>query len=651
MRIILIITGAFMLTCAAQAQTLFTYGDKQVSADEFIRAFKKNVEPGTVTEASVRKYLELYTRFKLKVQDAYNMKLDTLVNKQEDIAGFREQIEDQFMFDSLLQEKMLQEAKLRATREIRLSHIFIPFKEEFAVYPQMEVIISAADRDKAKAKAEEAYAKLAAGEDFGKVALAYSADSSVRLNRGDLGYITVFTLPYSLENEAYALKANSFSRPFASDKGYHIFKHTGERPATGTMQAQQILIAYDKEAGAAARQVAIQQADSLYQALLKGASFEALARSFSYDGATAPNGGFLPPLSVGTYDPVFEEKLFSLGKDGQIALPFETSVGIHIIKRIQQTLPDPNSFKGVSWSAAIARDARGNIPRKVFAQNTVAITGMKVVLTDRKELFRFTDSTLKGSTAFSTIINPQTILLKFPDKQILTTDWLGYVQSRINHSTQEDYEELWNDFKYKSSADYYRANMASFNPAFRAQITEFMEGNMLFEVMERKVWSKAAADTAGLRSYYNSHQSAYQWGKSADVIMVSASDSLAAINARQALLQNPRSWRQLMETSGGRITADSSRMEWKLVQPENVPMKNNSATEITVNREDQSASFAYILKTYPKPSPKSFADARVQVVNDYQMVLEEKWIEALRKQYPVVVNNASFSQVLNILQR
>ena len=96
--------------------------------------------------------------------------------------------------------------------------------------------------------------------------------------------------------------------------------------------------------------------------------------------------------------------------------------------------------------------------------------------------------------------------------------------------------------------------------------------------------------------------------------------------------------------------ADSSRMEWKLVQPENAPMKNNTATSVMVNREDQSATFAYILKTYPKPSPKSFEDAKVQVVNNYQAVLEEKWIETLRKQYPVVVNNATFAKVLNTLQ-
>ena len=650
MKSILIIFGALLLNYAAQAQTLFTYGNQAVSADEFIRAFKKNVEPGTVSEASVRSYLDLYIRFKLKVQDAYNLKLDTIVNQQDDIATFKSQIEDQFMVDSLLLNKMVEEAKIRSTKDIRLSHILIPFKEGFTVYPQADVIITSADKEQAKLKAEKAYARLAAGEDFGKVALEYSADSSVKLNRGDLGYITVFTLPYALENEAYALALNGITKPFASDKGYHILKKTAERPAIGSIKAQQILIAYDVEAGADAKKAAKQLTDSLYQALLKGASFDDLARSFSFDGLTAANGGYLPAVYVGSYDPVFEDNLFALSKDGQMATPFESSLGFHIVKRLQQTLPEMGSFRGSSWTNALSADPRGTLPRKVFAQKTQQITGMKNMVTDQKELFRYTDSASKGVKAFSSFINDETIILKFPEKNILTKHWLAYTQSVKHHNTQEEYEVLWKDFTRITSAEYYRERMAAFNPAYRAQINEFMEGNMLFEVMERKVWSKAASDTNALRSHYNNHKSNYQWGKSADVILINASDSLTAVNARNAIIRNPASWRQLMESSGGKIMADSGRMDWKLVQPEQAPMKNNSATQVVVNGEDKSATFTYILKTYPKPSPKSFDQARVQVVNDYQTVLEETWIEGLRKQYPVVVNNTTFSQVLNALQ-
>ena len=51
---------------------------------------------------------------------------------------------------------------------------------------------------------------------------------------GDLGYVTVFTLPYDLENIVYSLKANSFSAPFKTKMGYHIFKNVSERKPLGS---------------------------------------------------------------------------------------------------------------------------------------------------------------------------------------------------------------------------------------------------------------------------------------------------------------------------------------------------------------------------------------------------------------------------------
>lgn len=116
MRTLLAMTAALLLQGYTQAQTLFTYGKHTVSSDEFIRAFRKNTEPGTVTDASVRKYLDLYIRFKLKVQDAYALHLDTVVNKQEDVATFRKQIEDQYMFDPALMARLVAEAKERGKK-------------------------------------------------------------------------------------------------------------------------------------------------------------------------------------------------------------------------------------------------------------------------------------------------------------------------------------------------------------------------------------------------------------------------------------------------------------------------------------------------------------------------------------------------------
>ncbi len=649
MRTLLAMTAALLLQGYTQAQTLFTYGKHTVSSDEFIRAFRKNTEPGTITDASVRKYLDLYIRFKLKVQDAYALHLDTVVNKQEDVATFRKQIEDQYMFDPALMARLVAEAKERGKKEIRLSHIFIPFKAEFAQNPGSTLIINSEDKEVARQKAEKAYAQLLAGENFIKVARVFSADSSVQMNGGDLGFITVFTLPYPLESVAYSLPLNGFSKPFASDKGFHILLKTAERATSGMMQVQQILISFDREAGTPARQNAARLTDSLYTLLHAGASFDDLARAYSYDMVSAPGGGVLPPLTVGNYDPAFEEKVFALTKDGQISTPFETALGFHLVRRMRQIPPDSSGFGTMSWEQAILQDRRGKLPQIAFEQEAIQTVGLKSLVKDLPEFFRYSDSTIQGFQAYSPVFNQKTVLVQVNESSYNMVDWIGFAQSRVVNRTQEGYQQLWDDFKRAVAADYYRRNMEKYNIAYRNQIKEFTEGNLLFEIMERKIWSQASMDTTALKKYYSANKLKYQWGKSADVIIFSGSDSAVAATTRLEVMANPSRWRTLVEISGGRIVGDSARMDWKLVQPENAVMMNNTATPVVVNGLDKTASFNYIVKTYPKPSQKSFAEAKMQVINDYQVVLEERWINVLKSQYPIKVDEKEFTRVRNIL--
>ena len=89
------------------------------------------------------------------------------------------------------------------------------------------------DTTAAKKKLNEVVKRLAKGEDFLAVAQQFSDDPSAKTNKGDLNYITVFTLPYEFENIIYSTAAGKYSKPYLSKAGYHIFKNLGERKAVG----------------------------------------------------------------------------------------------------------------------------------------------------------------------------------------------------------------------------------------------------------------------------------------------------------------------------------------------------------------------------------------------------------------------------------
>ncbi len=246
--------------------------------------------------------------------------------------------------------------------------------------------------------------RILKGEDFGTIATAYSADPSAAANKGEMGFITVFSLPYALENIVYALTPGKVSEPYQSSAGYHLFKNMEERPAAGKMKVEQILIAYDKNGGAAVKANAVKIADSLYSALIRGSSFERLAANYSYDNLTRGAGGLMPLVGVGVYEKPFEDAVFALKKNGEISKPFETSNGIHIVKRLEHIPVEKNfSEAATSIKLAVDQDKRSGLARNSFEKKAKAQTGMKKTGFTPSELWRYTDSSTQKKAI--TVIN------------------------------------------------------------------------------------------------------------------------------------------------------------------------------------------------------------------------------------------------------
>src|SRR5450432_135789 len=87
------------LTFTASSQTIFTYGNQSVSKADFLKAYNKNNSNNKASEKSYRDYLDLYTRYKLKVRAAYDEKLDTLPSLIAELQNFRNQVADTYMHD------------------------------------------------------------------------------------------------------------------------------------------------------------------------------------------------------------------------------------------------------------------------------------------------------------------------------------------------------------------------------------------------------------------------------------------------------------------------------------------------------------------------------------------------------------------------
>jgi peptidyl-prolyl cis-trans isomerase C len=98
-----------------------------------------------------------------------------------------------------------------------------------------------------------------------------------------------------------------------------------------SVRASHILIRAEEQADPATKAKAKAQADDLLKQLKKGANFADLAKKFSGDPGSAPNGGDLGFFNRGQMVAPFDQAAFAL-KPGQMSGVVETPFGYHIIQ-------------------------------------------------------------------------------------------------------------------------------------------------------------------------------------------------------------------------------------------------------------------------------------------------------------------------------
>jgi peptidyl-prolyl cis-trans isomerase SurA len=551
------------------SQTLFTYGKHAVSKDEFMRAYNKNSTDTNSQRMPFDDYLELYTRYKLKVQAALDAGLDTTAEQRSELQSFQYQLADSYLKDDASIKLLVDEAFERSAKDIHLSFIFVPAPQN-------------ADSTTLKAahqKIDEAYNRLKQGAPFEQVAPTY--------DHGTVGFITVFVLPYVLENVAYSTPVGKFSEPVRAPKGFYILKNNKERDASGTIRVAQILLALPPMPKEGKKDELSRLADSIYNALKAGGNFAELAKKYSNDNQTFQNGGEMPAFGVGQFDTTFTEAAFALQKDGDISKPFSTSFGYHILSRIQKI--------------DVARDKNNTEQANMIKE--------KVMQSDRMQ-----------SAQATLVRNIRNIVKKDAPQEVFQSD--------------------------SSTLEYYRSHLEKYNADFAAQLEEFRQGNLLFAMMQRKVWDAATADSAALVRYYNEHKDRYKWEKSADALIVTCVGPSTADSAMNAVRKDVSNWRQIVQIGNGAIQVDSGRFELgQIPVVDRTDFKEGLVTAPVSNGQDSTRTFAYIIRLHDANEPKAFSDARGSVINDYQVYLEEKWIAELKNKYPVKVNKKVYARL------
>jgi peptidyl-prolyl cis-trans isomerase C len=174
-------------------------------------AYRKALAQAGMTEAILRQE----TDNQLVVQKFLETKLASQVNITDQMAR---QFYDQ------------NKSAMTAPDRVHLRHIVI----------QLPPNVTAADKAKAKERAEEAYKKVQAGEDFNKLAAQYSDDPRSKTVGGDVGWIVKGQTVPPFEAAAFALtKPNQIAPLTETRDGFHIIQLL-DRQAAGEIPFEQV---------------------------------------------------------------------------------------------------------------------------------------------------------------------------------------------------------------------------------------------------------------------------------------------------------------------------------------------------------------------------------------------------------------------------
>jgi peptidyl-prolyl cis-trans isomerase SurA len=630
-------------------RTLFTVGGDKVTVSDFEYVYNKNNvnNQADFSEKSLRDYLALYENFRLKVREAEAMKLDTIPSLKNELEGYRKQLAKSYLSDREITDKLILEAYERSKTEVNASHILVKCDEN----------ANPADTLIAYKKILALRKRIEKGEPFEKVAKESSEDPSAKNNGGNIGWFSVFGTIYPFENAAYTLKKGELSEPVRTEFGYHLVKLNDTRATRGQLHVAHVLIRFPDKATPEQKAETHHKADSVYALITsKKISFDEAVKNFSEDKSSRTKNGELQWFGSGTsvrMMPVFEDAAFALKKDGDISAPVETQFGWHIIKRLEKKdLQAFNDVKG-DIKKKVERDSRSEVAKTVLVDRIKKENDFVQFPEVKLNLFKKIDSTiLKGNWHADTTLHNSTVLFKIAGKsytQAEFIDFIGKNSKKRNDKTKDGLlNEYYENFVNTKCLDYEESQLEVKKPEFRNLMKEYKDGILLFELMDRMVWTKAVKDTAGLEEFRAKNANKYMWGNRADVAIFNINDKKAADEAFKMAekKKTPVEIQAKFNRAGDKAHVSVIEGKYEKGQYDVVDKIEWKQGVTPVNKLNDSSYQFIVVKQIAGPEPKSLKEAKGYIVSDYQEYLEKTWLEALRKKYPIVLDESVFRSLI-----
>ncbi|MEI8133993.1 MAG: peptidylprolyl isomerase [bacterium] len=663
-------------------QPLIKTSKESIALDEFEAAYRRmnDKDPYGTTLDSLKDFLTIYADYRLKLLEARELALDQDPKIQKEIEGYRTMLAGPFVLDKEVTEPNVKKIWDRRQYEVNASHFLAQTRSN-----------NPADTLKAYNRALKAIEKLNNGEIMSEVVLSTrdynmltdlkktitkdhddkarnivdsnawegSDDKSSSKNSGELGYFTGGQTVRPFEDAVFKLKVGEYTKvPVRTRYGYHVIQLIDKIPRIGGLKVHHILVNMAKGISGPDTLKYYHKADSLLHAIRAGAKFETVAQQSSDDKLTAAHGGEMDiDREMHRTQPSFDKVAYTM-KDGEISDIVKTTFGYHIIKR-DAALP------------AKTFDQEKDGLKKSYKQNYYNDDKVeRLAIVRKQENARIIDASLNAF--MSRIDSSRTTLDSGWSKKFTPGDrnltlyeiagkkWtIGSMVDSLAAQpgtplTRASVIEVINRTLDDQAVDILALGVSKRFPEFENIMADYKNGITLFELENKRIWSKVVPDSAKERKYYEERKAKFLWPERVDVSEIYVyNDSIA--NLLYKKIMDGANFDTLAKHNTERQGFKEKAGHWGLLTKDENEM---SKRVFGFNVDDVKQPFSFqagfsIVKINRRVpvSQKTFEEARQEVATQYQDDLSNdlrlEWVTELRKKYNRQINSKIIEDAWN----
>ena len=393
----------------------------------------------------------------------------------------------------------------------------------------------------------------------------------------------------------------------------------------------------------------------IYKKIQQGEKFDDLAKQFSEDKSSSSKGGVLNRFGSGQLSSEeFEKVAFSLTKENPISEPFKSQFGWHIVKLIDKFPVKTLEEMQPDLESKVSKDDRS---RLIVASMTDKLHNKYTVKRDDKFFGvvskLVTNDFYEGKWDVPADTKPfdRNLVTLNKVKSVTGTAFLTYVKAQQKSPNTlkpvaKLVEKLYQKFVDQELNQYYDDNLENEFPEFSAVMDEYRDGLLLFDLMEKEIWTKSKTDTLGLKSFYDKNLKNYNWKNRLDVVVLS-STKLDIIKKATKLLKQDKMPDFIKEKLNEKDGVVNIMTKVGIFEEGNEALPKNLKFQKGISEILKDGEYYFVVKVNEilPAGTKTLEECKGKAINDYQQYLEENWVKDLKNEFKVEVNQAVFEKV------